>query len=968
MPNHAEKILKEVFGFETFRPLQAEIIAHILAGRDALVVMPTGGGKSLCFQVPALIFDTLTVVVSPLISLMQDQVDALQENGVPAVVLNSLLPGPLYRRNVEAIQQGRARLLYIAPESLLKPAVLDLLRSVGVACLAVDEAHCISAWGHDFRPEYRQLATLRDQFRDIPFVALTATATPRVREDIQKSLLFAGSRAFIGSFDRPNLFLHVWEKQAPLDQILRFIRRFPDSSGIIYCFTRQQVEDLSGLLADKGFSVRPYHAGLPEPTRRENQQRFIRDDVLIIVATIAFGMGIDKPNVRFVIHYDLPHSLENYYQEIGRAGRDGLRSECLLLLGYGDVRKITYFIKKKQPQEQRVARLALDALLRFAESHECRRIPLLAHFGETVESTSCNMCDRCLAQNQDVVDLTIPAQKFLSCVVRTQERFGAHHIIDVLRGSSATKVLKFSHHLLSTYNIGADFSKNQWMQVARQLLAGGCLQQDMEFGGLTVTPRGWEVLRRKTTFQGILEQPAGEPPEAEIPPPPYERPLFDHLRALRKTLADRAGMPPYIIFSDRTLMEMATFFPDSLERLAAIHGVGQHKLEAYGHPFLDAIQEYCRPRAICALSPPPNRTVSPKPLLSDRCRHIGEACAAGQHLPQIMERFKITEGTVLKHLHDYLRAGHTLPPEPFYQISTLPENEKQRVCNAFERLGPERLRPVYDDLGENINYDELHRLRLYYLSRQGPSKPNMDSGTHSDAADTVEKSIVCLANSRKYGGFCFAGKVLRRGMADGGPPETGPWVRPVGASDTGELAFKQMALADGRMPRLLDIIQVALGPGAPRDYQSENHPLQPVPWRRTGSFAREHLGHICDHPESLWANSGESLSGKNDRIPEETAKTSHRRSLYLIQPENLTLIVEAGAQLLKQVRAAFIYRDQPYCFTVTDPEVERRFIMQPPGEYPVIDPQACLTVSLGEPFQGYCYKLVAAILADFDFR
>lgn len=973
MIRQAETILKEVFGFEAFRPLQAEIIAHILAGGDALVVMPTGGGKSLCFQIPALIFDRLTVVVSPLIALMQDQVTALRENGVPAVVLNSMLPGAQYRRNVEAIQQGRAKLLYIAPESLLKPAVLDLLTSVGVACLAVDEAHCISAWGHDFRPEYRQLATLREQFRHIPFVALTATATPRVQADIQQSLLFSNSRTFIGSFDRPNLFLQVWEKQSPLEQIQQFIRRFPDRSGIIYCLTRQQVEDVARQLADQGLRIRPYHAGLPESERQDNQERFIRDDIQIIAATIAFGMGIDKPDVRFVIHHDLPHSLEHYYQEIGRAGRDGLRSECLLLLSYVDVRKITYFIKKKSDQEQPVARRALDALLRFAESVECRRIPLLAHFGETITSTTCEMCDRCLAQNQDVVDLTIPAQKFLSCVVRTSERFGIHHTINVLRGSGAQKVLKFNHHKLSTYNIGTEYSQKQWEQIARQLLAGGYLHQDLSHGSLAVTPRGWEVLRRQVTFQGRLESDSDPPPEAGQPAPPYNRALFDHLRKVRKTLADDAGIAPYVIFADRTLMEMATFFPDTPERLAAIHGVGQYKLEAYGNRFLEALQAYCRPRGLAPASPPQRQKTATKPTVSERCRIVGQGLAAGQDIPQLMERLGVTEGTILKHLHDYLRSGQALPSEPLYRRSTLPDPEKQRVCKAFEKLGADFLKPVYDELEQAVSYDELHRLRLYYLSRQNPtrtiSNPLSHSGrppSESDAPLPAETRIVCLANSRKYSGYCFAGKVLpekRPGLS--AIADAGPWVRPVGSSDTGELALTQMTLADGSLPRLLDIIDIPLGPGLPREYQSENHALRPVPWRRTGRLPQDHLSHLCDQPEGLWENGWASLSGQNDRLPEETARRRHQTSLYLIQPQHLTVIVETGAQLLKQVRAAFVYQGQSYRFMVTDPEIERRFMMQPSGEYPITDPQACLTISLGEPFQGFCYKLVAAILADY---
>ena len=599
---HARSILKSVFGYDEFRPLQSDIIANVLAKTDALVVMPTGGGKSLCYQIPALIFEGLTIVISPLISLMKDQVEQLTQSGVAAAVLNSSLSPEAYRRNINLVKRKEARLVYLAPEALLKSSMLELLSAVKIECLAIDEAHCISQWGHDFRPEYRRLIEAREYFSDAACVALTATATPRVREDIRTSLHMNSGREFVASFNRENLFIRILPKDNPVEQTIQFIRNFPDQSGIIYCFSRKQVEDLSDTLEDEGFSVRPYHAGLLDQERHRNQEAFIRDDVQIIVATIAFGMGIDKPNVRFVVHYDLPKNIESYYQEIGRAGRDGLKSHCLLLFSYGDVQKIKYFIDQKNDHEKRVANNHLSALLRFAETEVCRRLPLLHYFGEDYHTDKCNMCDNCLAEDKEKVDLSIAAQKFLSCVKRTGQKFGGIHIIDVLRGSRVKKVMQFGHQKLSTYGIGKDYSKKQWQQLSRQFLHKGLMDQDMEFGSLKLTAKGWDVLKGDLTIWGQLEQ---QPPSAQpakdtnrIDDLDYDRELFEILRKTRKKLADQSGVPPFVIFADKTLVEMATYFPQSSESLLDIHGVGAVKCKKFGPLFQDIIGQYCRQHQI----------------------------------------------------------------------------------------------------------------------------------------------------------------------------------------------------------------------------------------------------------------------------------------------------------------------------------------------------------------------------------
>jgi ATP-dependent DNA helicase RecQ len=598
MTKQAQSILKSIFGYDQFRPLQAEIIGNILDRQDVLVVMPTGGGKSLCYQIPALVFEGLTVVISPLISLMKDQVEQLLQLGVSVTVLNSSLSAVDYRRNIELVKSNAAKLLYLAPEALLKSNMLELLSSVKVECLAIDEAHCISQWGHDFRPEYRQLIKARANFPNAACVALTATATPRVRADIQTSLQMDSDHEFVASFNRENLFIQIVPKDNPQRQTLQFIQKFKNQSGIIYCHSRKQVESLYELLRDNGFSVKPYHAGLADTERNRNQEAFIRDDVQIIVATVAFGMGIDKPNVRFVMHYDLPKNIESYYQEIGRAGRDGLNSHCLLLFSYADVQKIKYFIDQKEPAEKRVANIHLSALLRFAESEVCRRIPLLNYFGENYRIEKCDTCDNCLAEDKELVDLTIPAQKFLSCVKRTGEKFGSGHLIDVLRASKAKKVLQFGHDKLSTYGIGTDFSKKQWLQLSRQFLHKGLLAQDMEFGSLKLTDKGWDVLKGRGEVWGQLAQEHTVERLVEKSQRSdnlnFNRQLFEILRKERKELADSSGVPPYVIFSDKTLVEMATYFPQSRDNLLDIHGVGAVKCDRYGAIFLEIIDLFCR--------------------------------------------------------------------------------------------------------------------------------------------------------------------------------------------------------------------------------------------------------------------------------------------------------------------------------------------------------------------------------------
>ncbi len=727
MPEQAKTILKNVFGYDQFRPLQAQVIDHILNRQDVLVVMPTGGGKSLCYQIPGLVFDGLTVVISPLISLMKDQVEQLRQLGVPAVMLNSSLSMDEYRRNRDLVAGKTAKLLYLAPEALLKSNMMELLSSIKVDCLAIDEAHCISQWGHDFRPEYRQLIKARANFPNAACAALTATANPRVRQDILTSLEMNNGTEFVASFNRENLFIQVIPKDNPLDQTLQFIENFENQSGIIYCHSRKQVESLSDTLTRNGFSVKPYHAGMTAIERSRNQEAFIRDDVQIIVATIAFGMGIDKPNVRFVLHYDLPKNIESYYQEIGRAGRDGLPSHCLMLFSYADVQKIKYFIDQKEPAEKRIAGIHLSALLRYAESEVCRRMPLLHYFGEKYDAEKCHACDICVGEERKKVDLTIPAQKFLSCVKRTGERFGSSHIIDVLRGSKAKKVFQFGHEKLSTYGIGEDFSKKQWQQMSRQFLHKGFARQDMEFGSIKLTEKGWDVLKGNLEVWGQLEKEqvveklfAESKRDAELS---FNAKLFDLLREKRKELADAAGVPPYVIFSDKTLVEMATYFPQSRENLLDIHGVGAVKCDKFGASFIPIIEHFCREHSIAGRPKKGNQT-SPIALKKGTAEkfgkprhiHVGDIFNSGRSIQEIMDIFNIKQNTVIDHLTRYVIQGHALRCGEILTLSRLPQEQKTTVLKAFDKCGSKYLRPAYDALDGTVSYDDLKILRLYYLA------------------------------------------------------------------------------------------------------------------------------------------------------------------------------------------------------------------------------------------------------------
>ena len=598
------QILNSVFGYAAFRGDQQTIIEHVASGSDALVLMPTGGGKSLCYQIPALIRTGTAIVVSPLIALMQDQVESLHQLGIEAAFLNSSLDAVAQREVEHRLHAGDLKLLYVAPERLLTGRFLDLLGQVEVSLFAIDEAHCVSQWGHDFRPEYRQLTILHERFPQVPRIALTATADAPTRQEIIERLGLQTARSFVASFDRPNIRYSVVEKDNPRRQLKDFLARHHDESGIVYCLSRAKVDATAAALTEDGFLALPYHAGMSADARAKNQRRFLSEDAIIMVATIAFGMGIDKPDVRFVAHLDLPKSLEGYYQETGRAGRDGLPSEAWMTYGLADVVTLSQFIAKSDAAEERkrVERSKLDALIGYAESIGCRRRQLLSYFGET-PAGACGNCDNCLDPPQ-TWDATVAAQKALSCVYRTGQRFGTRHLIDVLRGIDGEKVSRFDHDRLSTFGIGAEFDDRQWGAIFRQLVAGGFLAPDDEgFGTLRLVDASRPVLRgevevRMRHVADKVERRAkkktvrSERKTQALEIAPHESRLWESLRNTRARLAKEQGVPAYRIFADATLLQMLREQPQSLSELATISGVGEMKLARYGEEFLGTLTAF----------------------------------------------------------------------------------------------------------------------------------------------------------------------------------------------------------------------------------------------------------------------------------------------------------------------------------------------------------------------------------------
>jgi ATP-dependent DNA helicase RecQ len=598
MLEQAQRVLKDIFGYDSFRGRQGAIIERVARGGDALVLMPTGGGKSLCFQVPALLRDGLAVVVSPLIALMDDQVATLEELGVAAAALNSTLSSDEQRELAARIRRGEIKMLYLAPERLVQPRMLDFLRGLDIALFAIDEAHCVSQWGHDFRPEYLQLGQLAEQFPHVPRIALTATADKRTREEIVTRLHLQDAERFLSSFDRPNIFYRIVPKESPRKQLLAFLAERRSDAGIVYCLSRKKVDEVAAFLCENNFPALPYHAGLPAATRAANQKRFLNEEGLIMVATIAFGMGIDKPNVRFVAHMDLPKSLEAYYQETGRAGRDGLPADAWMAYGLQDVLMLKQMLQSSEGDERhkRLEHHKLDAMLALCEETRCRRQALLAYFDEDMPQP-CGHCDNCVDGVQ-TWDATEPARQALSAIYRTGQRYGVGHLVDVLLGKDTEKVRSFGHDKLAVFGVGKGRSEGEWRSLYRQVVARGLADIDLEgYGGLRLSDtcrpllRGEVMLelRKELKPQTSSTRGSGSASPASQLVRDEEREQWEALRTLRRNLAQEHAVPPYVIFPDSTLLEMLRSQPTSMAEMGRVSGVGARKLERYGEAFLQVL-------------------------------------------------------------------------------------------------------------------------------------------------------------------------------------------------------------------------------------------------------------------------------------------------------------------------------------------------------------------------------------------
>ncbi|MBK9215343.1 MAG: DNA helicase RecQ [Chloracidobacterium sp.] len=704
----AREILKHNFGYDAFRPQQEAIIEAVAAGKDCLVLMPTGGGKSICYQVPALMMEGLAVVISPLIALMKDQVDALKANGIEAAFLNSTQTTPEQVEVFQAARNGKLKLLYVSPERLLQSGdqFLEFLKGLNISLFAIDEAHCISSWGHDFRPEYLKLALIKEHFTGVPVVALTATADKLVRGDIVERLKILHAERFVSSFNRPNIYYAIEQKQNSYRRLLEYLSTRRDQSGIIYCLSRASVDSLAADLTDEGYSSLPYHAGLDKATRDRNQQSFINDDTKIVVATIAFGMGIDKSNVRFVVHMDLPKNIESYYQETGRAGRDGLPSEALLFYSYADVLKLQKFAAVEGNREQTAIMLKkLDQMAEFGDLRTCRRRFLLNYFSEELNE-DCGNCDNCVT-TRETFDGTIIAQKALSAVARTGQRFGVNYLIDFLRGSEA-QAIRDEHKNLKTYGVGSDVSKNAWFEHFKDLIAQGYLTKtDGQYPVVTLTDKSGDVLTGNVKVQLTKARVKVEKQKAIAGEIQHEKPLFDHLRQLRAVIAKSENLPPYIVFSDATLVQMAAFLPLTEADMRRIMGVGDVKWEKYGRDFLNGIKAYCSKNSLTtrmdlnASSRARKSRTRRGPDKRSTFEVSLDLFRSGMSVEQIARTREMAASTIEGHLAMFIPAGTI-------ELRELVSKHKiEPIRQAIALHGDQSLGLLKTELGDDYSYGEI---------------------------------------------------------------------------------------------------------------------------------------------------------------------------------------------------------------------------------------------------------------------
>ena len=732
-----KQLLKTYFGYDEFRPLQEEIISNVMQGKDSFVLMPTGGGKSLCYQLPALKFEGLTLVISPLIALMKDQVDALKTNGIAAEYINSSLRPAEIQEIQERVKQGKVKILYVAPERLALGNFQNFLKTANIKLIAVDEAHCISEWGHDFRPDYRNLKLFKNQFPDVPIIALTATATPKVREDIIKQLSLNISKPFVSSFDRENLTMIVTRKKRAFDKLLKLIQKHKNEPVIIYCFSRKDTENVALDLQAEGFNALPYHAGLNAETRKKNQELFIKDEVNIIVATIAFGMGIDKPDIRLIVHYTFPKTIEGYYQEIGRAGRDGLPSECVLFYSYGDARKHEFFIDQMEDViEQQKCREKLNQVIQYCETIICRRKYVLKYFGEEYifsddNKNGCESCDICLNPNS-LFDATEITQKILSGVIRTGNRFGRNYVADVLLGKNSPQIIDNQHNNLSVFGIVHDFKKDEINYLMKASISLGFLKVELgRYPTVSVAQKGIQFLKQKESLElpKMREDKEDQEESGSWRKIEYDLDLFEKLRILRKQIADENSVPPFMIFSDVSLQKMAHYFPIDQNNFSKIQGVGTKKLERFSKKFLNVINNYIQENNLQPLEIPNRRDGDLSHLshgkdainqdvinqdainrVSTRYKQTKEMLLRKLPIAEIAEKQGLKYGTIVVHIEKLISSEEEI------NIDYLkPSQERlEEIKKAFEECGDEKLKPVFEFLDEEYSYDEIRLGKMFW--------------------------------------------------------------------------------------------------------------------------------------------------------------------------------------------------------------------------------------------------------------
>ena len=714
-------LLMRHFGYSEFRPYQREVVESVLARRDTLTIMSTGAGKSLCYQLPAIAFPGLTVVISPLISLMQDQVTHLDQYGIAAATLNSQTDNETRSDILRQILRGELKLLYLSPERLVLPDTIELLRAAQVECLVVDEAHCISQWGHDFRPEYREIVHVRRALDDVPILALTATATPEVRAEIASNLKLRDANEFVAPFNRPNLFLAVQPRHNGTQQVLDFLEEHKGQPGIVYCLTRKTVDELTATLQQAGIHALPYHAGLDAATRIQNQRRFVHDEAVVMVATIAFGMGIDKPDIRFVLHYNLASDPESYYQQIGRAGRDGDRADCLLLHAPADFGTIEFLIGQSEPERAAQSVARLQHMKNWVKDFTCRRKWLLEYLGEHDAPEKCGMCDACVVEERATVegsdDLTPYALLFFGCVQQVRQKFGRDHIIGILCGSRAQKLLNWKHDQLPTYGQGNALSRNAWKELVSQFFQLGLVTTD-DVGAIKLTERGQAVLDGEKVFGALGSHPrAGTSTAAAASSEVGDAALFEKLRTLRRELADARGVPSFMVFSDRSLRDMATRLPQDAAAFITMHGVGEHKSAEFGEAFLAVIRAHGRDNPFDAPAQPTLSVDRPKMTAQERRATAITGLRAGKSLDDVADECGVKPVTVLSYVYRHYKENGALPEGVALPAAQVDDEVRAQVFSEFEARGTEELGPIYRAMEQRVEYLELDLLRLAYLQR-----------------------------------------------------------------------------------------------------------------------------------------------------------------------------------------------------------------------------------------------------------